>query len=235
MDELVDLITIDSYDFLKKIYKYLVKLESHRVDKRKFLDDEYIMKITDGMHKSYDNADEPIKICVIDDEIKSRYKKYHFTGEFDSNQTSFELLSNHLRIATVSYDNNVGKILLFLVRYIIDEHELGWIDQYALDVLGDKYPNGIEYNGEHLNEGTYPIEMIIDFMARKEDYYYHMYDPLKDGMYVTGKLIGYNNDGIYTKTTIRRLITEVDTWSFYRVFSALGIIGNEEEWDLLKD
>lgn len=233
MSGLIDLEDIDTYDFLDLIHDHLVKLEAHKADENKFLDDEAIMITTDGTHKSYDDTDEPSKIEVINDELKTRYKKYHFTGEFDSNQTRFEILSNHLRICTVSYDDTVGKVLLFLLRYIIDGHKIGWIEEYALGTLGDEYPEGIEYDGKRLDVGTYPIEMIVNFMADNCDTYYQVHDPLKDGMYVTSELSGYTRGkdkiSTYVKTSIRRSISEVDVWSFYRIFAALGISSNEEE------
>src|SRR3954454_8875419 len=49
-------------------------------------------------------------------------EKLYFSGEFDSNQTEFEQMSNHLEIGVQANDKPVGLILLGFLRIIIDKH-----------------------------------------------------------------------------------------------------------------
>src|SRR5665213_2601885 len=49
-------------------------------------------------------------------------ERIYFSGEFDSNTTEFEELSNNLKIGVVCKNDLVGPALLHLVRMIIDMH-----------------------------------------------------------------------------------------------------------------
>ena len=51
---------------------------------------------------------------------RSGEDRVYFSGEFDSNQTEFEKLSNHLEIGVIAPTKIEGLVLLRLLRMIVD-------------------------------------------------------------------------------------------------------------------
>ena len=62
------------------------------------------------------NDSQNKKITKIDDSKKKTYNKYYFNGEYDSNQTLYERLSNHSKICTVAKNDKVGLTLHTFLR-----------------------------------------------------------------------------------------------------------------------
>ena len=56
-------------------------------------------------------------------------KKMYFSGEFDSFQTKFEKASNYYKVGTVASSDLEGKVLLSILRMIVDV-DYDWIYQH---------------------------------------------------------------------------------------------------------
>lgn len=49
-------------------------------------------------------------------------RKVYFSGEYDSNQTKFERASNDYEVGVIANNHHIGRILLRLLRIIIDDN-----------------------------------------------------------------------------------------------------------------
>jgi len=138
-----------------------------------------------------------------------------FSGEFDSNQTRFEELSNHLVIGVKAQNEIVGEVLLSILRYIIDGHR--FFDSYVADRL--------DIEG---NDGIATLADIIQTLSESESAYFGSHD-LNVVKEVTTELHG--RGGV---NRIRRNVWDVDIWDIYRIGSAIGVWDSNERYNQIK-
>lgn len=88
--------------------------------------------------------------------------KMYFSGEADSNQSDFEIKSNHLEVGVLARNKIVGQCLLSFVRYAVDANVLYY--EYLWHLYGETkiltVENAIEYIAEQ--ESIYTIEYNLD-------------------------------------------------------------------------
>lgn len=218
MDKLYDLNDdqLDITNLLLDIFNYLVNLENENTQC-----DESIQVVKEKLIvDNYDNKKQNSSITTIDDENKTKYNKYYFNGECDSNQTRYEMLSNHLRVATVAQCDTVGLCLHTFLRQVIDDHNLNWFT-YMFDMCHEKYTKTI--NGEK-NHGQYTVKEIVNTLVEYNNQFGQTFDPRENGLYVTTTLRCYDGTEI-----IKRYIGDVDVWNIYRIFHVLGVIDSNKQ------
>jgi hypothetical protein len=87
-------------------------------------------------------------------------------GEYDSNQTEYEILANNLKLAVAANSTIEGRVLHFALRIIIDKHSLVWVaerlydfyedsDEYEERCVGDEVDLGDLVRGLSEQESTY--------------------------------------------------------------------------------
>jgi hypothetical protein len=131
--------------------------------------------------------------------------RIYFSGEFDSNQTKFERMSNNLEIGVIANDEQVAMVLLRFVRIVVDNHE----DLFVWD-LGDF---------KSYVEKPETIENIVAYLSERETTYSHSFE-LDQVPTVT--LRGWDRTvGGITKYIINKQIHEIDLWTFPRVMLAM--------------
>lgn len=123
--------------------------------------------------------------------------KVYFSGEFDSNQTVFEKLSNNLQIGVIANNETTGLILLHFLRMIIDQHP----DLFFWN-LQDKI-------GYDITEYEMSIDEIVALFARFEEQYMSSFD-LNDIFVV--KLRSWSKE-----ITIEHTINDVNIWTLERI------------------
>ena len=237
MEDVVDLSNIDINDFYRMLFDYLEKLEypwkeGLKGNKYSFIDDKYSNVEVEVMKSSWTGGPEKKEIKKIDDRLKlaNIRKRLHFTGEGDSNQTEFEKLANHLLIGVSAINEKTGKILLRLLRVIIDEYDL--VDHVTSN-LEDAYPDPVAHGGRILPQYNYPFNVVVDAIAELEDTYHRSHNVVTDGIIVKEKLRGFRFEGkkmVDVEDVIERLVTEIDVWNIYRIFEGLGINDAGSEW-----
>lgn len=90
-----------------------------------------LLETDEGLwHRKEDDIIDSIrisKVCVLEylryqeDDYNEMY--VYVSGEYDSNQTTFESLSNNLKIGVLAKSDTVGYTLLLYLRSFIDEHD----------------------------------------------------------------------------------------------------------------
>ena len=118
-----------------------------------------------------------------------------FSGEFDSNQTTFESNSNNLKIGVIARNLPTAQVLLRLVRIIIDHNSclfnVPFEEDEGLTLTFEKYVNYFRENDNY----------IVSF-------------PITDTF--TKELTSAN--GNYQ---VQSTIDTVDVWTIPRIFSAI--------------
>ncbi|CAK7995061.1 Hypothetical protein POVR1_LOCUS579 [uncultured virus] len=122
--------------------------------------------------------------------------RVHFSGEFDSNQTKFETLSNELKLGVIARSKLFARAALRLIRFEVDNNPLYDYAQEIIDEEGDPL--------------TYTN--LIKTLAHQESHYGKDY-PLGTNFMV--KYVGGE--------TLTRDITEIDLWTLGRMDRELGI------------
>ena len=220
MNQLIDISNpnLDYEGLLGDILDYCIYLEN--IDPISSI--EYSEK--DGKHitlkkykKTYDWGNTEISKLIIDDNKKSIVSKFYFGGEADGNQTKYEQLLNNLKICTKSTNPKVGKLLLALLRIIIDNHP----PDYFVSILEfmnevDKYEINRTIHGKNVPANHFYISEIIDYLS--DDETYRFTHDIRDNIYVETKLSGYKE-----RTKIFRFIGDVDVWDLYRIGDGLGL------------
>lgn len=120
--------------------------------------------------------------------------KIYFSGECDSNQTEFETKSNYLQIGVLAHNDNVGLILLRLLRCVIDGHDIHF-------VVEDVYN---EVDGKNVS-----LEKFMEILAKQENMYMSSHSL---GDRFVNILHGWKGE-----TRITKRITEVDVWTLPRI------------------
>lgn len=140
--------------------------------------------------------------------------KIYFSGEGDSNQTTFERASNHLELGVVSSSKFVALILLRFVRIIIDDHQT-MLDE---DLFSRHYDLGEEkrklITEEEFNKIPIPISEFLELLSHHEDQYLSSFD-LSDEFKVK---LGYGKN----KQVIRKRLHEVNIWTLPRIEQAFS-------------
>lgn len=142
--------------------------------------------------RSDDEINERLQSRLIEFETSSNDQvKVHFSGEYDSNQTRFEMLSNELRIGVIARSKTFARATLRLLRF----HEVDFNPMYDFTV-------------ESMIEDNIPLTYtnLIEGLAAGESLYGKAY-PLD--VTFTVKHVGGE--------TLTRLITEVDLWTLKRI------------------
>lgn len=208
---------LDAYELIDKIFDYLLKLDGPTPT-----DDE--IKEKKKEERVCFNKPKMCKIITIDDSNKSTYNKLYFNGKCDSNQTRYEFLSNNCKISTVAKTDKVGKALHTFLRQVIDNHP----EDFFLYVCGME------------EKESFTISEIVDLMERSNYNYSHTSHTCDTrlGLYYDKKLDGYDYDGKWSEykreINIHRFLPDVDVWNIYRIASAIGIWGPEEQYKDIK-
>ena len=168
----------------------LTKLQDKRRDD--YVSDDLLPKIFSRLRAIQKRSSEPAKM--------------YFSGEGDSNQTTFERKSNHLQIGVVSNSEFVALCLLHFVRILVD----GRPDLLDIDLF-DRIADGDV-------EGPVTLTTFLDVVSRSERDYLVSFG-LNDLFEVT---LGYGK----RKTLIQTTISGVDVWTIPRIIKALKDI----EW-----
>lgn len=147
----------------------------------------------------FDVLDALKELCVT---RKNKRAKVYFSGELDSNRTTFEEKSNQLEIGVAAYDDFVGLIMLRLLRYAVDFND----DLF----LSDKEDSQEE-------KLTNDFESLLEYLSKCEKQY-------QTSFYIsdiyTRELSGYDGSK-YKKTIIKKNIFDVDVWTLKRLESSL--------------
>lgn len=126
--------------------------------------------------------------------VTNSYKLY-FSGEYGSQQTIFETMSNHLELGVLSKDRTTALVLLRFVRMIIEENPELFLED--LDDLTEEVP----------------IELIVERLATGEENYLNEFE-LNEALTLTL----YNTNG---EEVIDRIIETVDIWTLSRTMNAI--------------
>lgn len=129
--------------------------------------------------------------------LKRENSKIYFSSEFDSNQSKFEEKSNNLKIGVICDNENLAYLLLFFVRCTFEN----FIDRFARTLSFYKNSNLL-------------IEEIFNILAKAENYRTEVYDITEE---FTRTLSGYK-DGKRHDILIKRNISDIDIWTYRRVF-----------------
>lgn len=135
---------------------------------------------------------------------KSYKTKIYFSGEYDSNQTLFESLSNQLEIGVLAPNRKTGLVLLRFLRIIIDNYP-----KLLMEDVMERYNE--EDECEVLEYGS-KIKMaeIIKEISKKEKHYlseFHLTDELKTNF------VGGEN--------VTKRLDEIDVWTLPRIMAAI--------------
>lgn len=134
-------------------------------------------------------------------------RKYWFNGEYDSNQTNYEWLSNNLKICVLASDKKVALVLHTFLRQIIDKHSNDW------------YLNSLYITCE-ANKKEFTMDEILDCLANSNDMYGQVFNPMQDGLYVK-----HSNRKSY-----KEYVANIDCWDLFRIGCGLGALYNENYW-----
>jgi len=138
--------------------------------------------------------------------------KLYFDGEGDSNQTKFEIMSNHLEIGVIASNNNIARVILLFLRMIVDKNH---------DFLGFQVQCYLEEGGKlQLPISDEFVEEFVNSLVENECY---GCDFALDSKEISVTLRGWDAalgqcvDDIITKT-----ISEVDIWTLPRIVEGLN-------------
>lgn len=159
--------------------------------------------ISQGRQLEFLNVIEE-QLRILSQQSTSENQLY-FTSEFDSSQTIFERRSNHLEIAVEANNKKVGRVLVHLLRIIIDEYP---------DLLLDMFEDD-EYLEDLEREITF--EDLIETLSRRESEVicYRSDEPL------TTTLYGSDGYGDIKKITIKKDRCDVEVWNMERIMTTV--------------
>jgi len=226
---------LDAEELLDDILKYCMYLEE--VDPVSTI--EYSPK--DGKHitsekiikkAKYDWQEKEYEITklTVDDSKKNIVSKFYFGGEGDSNQTRYEQLLNNLKICTKSTNDKVGKILLSLLRIIIDNSGADYLIS-VLELMNEESPQyrvNRTINGKKILAGYFYLSEIVEYLSNNETF--SMSHDIRDGLYVKVKLSSSKET-----TKIIRFIGDVDVWDLYRIGDGLGLDYTGKRYSKIKN
>lgn len=121
-------------------------------------------------------------------------------GEFDSNQSDFEFLSNQGRIGVIASSEKAGHVLLLLLRIIIDDRP----DRFGT-IFTAEYQDHISGEDENTPKQLQTMEDIVNYLATFETEYTTIYELKKP---IEVKLCG---------ETIRPRLDQIDIWTLPRI------------------
>lgn len=141
------------------------------------------------------------------EEASTEVRKYWFNGEGDSNQTTYEYLSNNLKICVMAKDKKVALVLHTFLRQIIDKHDQGWYVDWLVD------------------KDEFTMDEILDCLASTNNTYGQVFNPKEEGLYVKCKLGWGDNEH-----TIEQYIGDVDCWDLWRIGCDLGALDISDKY-----
>lgn len=137
--------------------------------------------------------------------------KIYFSGEFDSNQSSFEHSSNNIELGVLAYNKQVALVLLRFLRIIIDNRqELLMEDSFGSVVEEFDHKMGCVIEIFTMNEKM-KINEIIRNISEKEEPYMHSF--LLDKPISTSFVKHKHN---FTKR-----LDEIDIWTLPRIMKEM--------------
>ena len=234
-NKLIDINNVDEEGLLDDILTYCIYLEaedSASTIERSPNDGKHVTSETIIKQKEYkweDDEDLKVTNVVVDDRKKEIVNKFYFGGESDSSQTTYETLLNNLKVCTKSTNEDVGKILLVLLRIVLDKRLYdGYIISH-LEAMNDesKYIENRTIGGRQIPTDNFFIWEICEYLSKTENYSFT--HDLRDGVYVEQGLSGYKG-----KTKIIRFIGDVDIYDLYRIRDALGLTSPDMRYDNIK-
>lgn len=128
------------------------------------------------------------------DDLPKESKRVYVSGEWDSQQTDFEYISNQLRIGVIADSDTAGYSLLRILRYIVDDN-LSLMDRDVLD--------------EEKGPWSFTRGELVSKIKNKETMYGSSF-PNQQGFAIK-KLCG--SDGEYE---IKRSFEDMDLWDIKR-------------------
>ena len=138
----------------------------------------------------------------IEQESKDGERMY-FSGEGDSNQTTFESMSNYLKVGVKSTSNQVGLTLLFFLRMIIDDR----FDLAQLVVEDEEYPD------EEIQAFAFSPDQLISIYQDHESMNLSNFsiDAIATSMLTTGPVAAKRDDiDLWDLSRIREAVKEKD-------------------------
>ena len=219
---------LDPDEILIKMFDYMRELEgpdtaSTIEESPKHGSHITLEKIIKPSKYKWGTEDRIIEKIIIGDSKKNRVNKFYFGGESDSNQTKYEILLNNRKICTKSTSDKVGKVLIVLLRIIIDDRGNDYLIS-ELEMMDELFPPNRMIGGKRIPPDHYYIYEIVNYLEKNENYR-HTHD-MRDGVYVETKLSGYKytaEEHIGVSTKIRRFMGDVDVWDIFRIYDALGL------------
>jgi len=127
--------------------------------------------------------------------------KVYFSGEFDSNQTDFERMSNRLEIGVIARSKRVAIALLMLLRMSVDNYP-----SYVY-FLADDFEGYKEF--ESIDPKSVPKKLLLDIVEKCTDDSYLSSFKLADEFVV--ELYGPSG-----KEIVKKRLHEVDLWTITR-------------------
>lgn len=195
---------LDDDGLLKELFDFMLELDGDDITT---FDADDKVKVTDFI--------DGIEITNIDDSKRKSCNKFYFNGEFDSNQSVYEQLSNNYKICTVAKTCIIGRALHTFLRIIVDDHHPtnDWIDYIR---MMDDYEKNV-----------YTLPEMVNNFKELNNTYCTSYD-LHNGAYIEDTLKGYK-----LKKHINRFFGNVDTWDIYRIACVYGVWGANKRYKKL--
>lgn len=134
-------------------------------------------------------------------------RKYWFNGEGDSNQTTYEYLSNNLKICVMAKDKKVALVLHTFLRQIIDQRDHNWYVNWLVD------------------KDEFTMDEILDCLASSNDQYGQVFNPKEEGLYVECTL-GYGEKAY----KVKEYIGDVDCWDLWRIGADVGALDISDKY-----
>lgn len=163
--------------------------------------------------------DEPVELCaqiiqrcrVLESKLPADQARIYFSGEYDSSQTRFERDSNHLRVGVVAKSPEVGMVMLFLLRVVIDQRPDFLTDTLA-EIVGSRVS---ETSDEDPSSAPVAFSWLwTQVLATHEEQYscnFSLHEQFRQ------ELHGWKNG----TTVVTADITTVDLWTLPRLEAEL--------------
>lgn len=129
-------------------------------------------------------------------------KRVCFSGEYDTNQSTFEEMSNNLEVGVISNNDDEGKLLLAVLRVIIDDN--AFLVEWS-DIGEDKAAKVKE-----VVEDDELYSYLLDVYGDREDAYFSAFN-------ISAKKFTAELDD----ETITKNFSQVDLWTRKRLFNEL--------------
>lgn len=139
------------------------------------------------------------------EDASNETRKYWFNGEGDSNQTTYEYLSNNLKICVMAKNKKVALVLHTFLRQIIDQKDNNWYVTWLVD------------------KDKFTMDELLNCLANSNDQYGLVFNPKEDGLYVECTL-GYGERAY----KVKEYIGDVDCWDLWRIGVEVGVLPDSD-------